>query len=411
MKKEKNKRLRVLLILLLAISLGYALLSTVLKMNGSARFTKIDWNIYWANPQVTEGSKSMVKPTIVDDGSISNAKATWNVTFDLPGEYYEFTIDAVNAGSIDAVISSIDTTVTPTLPDYISYTLTYANGKPVEEDQVLPAASGGVSTVVTYKVRIEYLMDEVDAEFVNNMEGNISHTYNFGIQYERSTDSGSYTNPLTPQELEAKVALVEANPDLYRNKSQDPSNRDIGIDMYGNVMNLDKLTVVPSIQTNRCKPYTKQENYDVEGDYYYELGHCSNSSRGLNWATSSEYFSSGDWKLTFPAYIMADGDDQFYPVTNLGNFFSGAYNSYSNVPGKSIERIPTLPYTITYIGESFHYAGTLVGPVTVPNTVNNIYNGAFVGAFKENTPHILRLPSAYSGDTYFDDVDEIEYYD
>ena len=385
MKKKKNNRIKMLLILLLALSIGFALLTTVLKINGSARFAQQSWDVYWANPQVTEGSKSMVKPTIEDDGANSKkAKASWNVTFELPGEYYEFTIDAVNAGTLNAKITGIDTTVTPTLPEYISY------------------------TVVTYKVRIEYLVDEMDADTINAMNSDVSLTYNFGVTYTKSTESGMKTTPLSEEDLESFVALVEADPDLYRNPDQNPANRDIGIDAYGNVINLDNLRTTPSVFARSSKSYSV---YVGDGDSYGELSgnDSGSSSRGLSWATASEFFDDGEWTLTLPAYIMIDGEDEFAPVTNLRAFFKGWYDDRTE--DKKLTKLPYLPYTITYLEDSFNGIRSFDGPITLPSTVTYADDRSFNDAWKEDADKILRLHSSYPNYPNFGDDIEVEYYD
>ena len=63
MRNKKSKKYLWLLLLLLAVSIGYAAISTTLKITGSATVTKQTWNVYWDTPVVTTGSKSMTAPT------------------------------------------------------------------------------------------------------------------------------------------------------------------------------------------------------------------------------------------------------------------------------------------------------------------------------------------------------------
>ena len=56
MKKNKNQKVFIFLVLLLAISVGYALIATTLKINGSSNVKSARWNVYWDNLQVKEGS-------------------------------------------------------------------------------------------------------------------------------------------------------------------------------------------------------------------------------------------------------------------------------------------------------------------------------------------------------------------
>lgn len=49
----------------------------------------------------------------------------------MPGEFYEFTVDVVNEGSIDAMIDSVVKTpeLTSAQAKYIKYEISYENGE------------------------------------------------------------------------------------------------------------------------------------------------------------------------------------------------------------------------------------------------------------------------------------------
>ena len=193
MKKSKSKdRVKILLIILLAISLGYALLATTLKINGTSTITKQTWNVYWDNAIVTEGSKTLTAPTIGEDqGDPVDTKLTWNVSLDEPGQFYEFTVDAVNAGSIDAKITDVTSKVNggPTylLPDFIKYEVTYVDGTTPAKDDILAKGtkSGNTFTPTTkkYKVRVEYDGDIATVDTINNMP---QEGYQFDFEFEVS---------------------------------------------------------------------------------------------------------------------------------------------------------------------------------------------------------------------------------
>ena len=64
--KKSKKRLNYLLviILLLLVSVGYAILSTNLNIVGSSQISAPTWDIHWENVQVKTGSVSATTPTI-----------------------------------------------------------------------------------------------------------------------------------------------------------------------------------------------------------------------------------------------------------------------------------------------------------------------------------------------------------
>ena len=165
--KERNKRdnkTKYLLILLLLIAVGYAAIATTLKINGTSSIKSARWDVYWENPQVIDGSITNAAPTL----SENDTKATFNVTLNEPGDYYEFTIDAVNNGSLDAKIdtdgivkqvkNSSGQVVNPTILKY-EVTNNDQGHTALEEGHILAKKSGNTPTKETYRVRVEYRND------------------------------------------------------------------------------------------------------------------------------------------------------------------------------------------------------------------------------------------------------------
>ena len=154
--KKSKKRLNYLLvvILLLLVSVGYAVLSTNLNIVGAGTINNPTWNIHWENVQVKTGSVSASTPTI------DTAKTTVNysVTLTIPGDYYEFTVDAVNAGTIDGMISVVSNklngTEITTLPSYLEYKVSYDDGVDIAPNHLLAANSSE-----KYKVHVGYKRD------------------------------------------------------------------------------------------------------------------------------------------------------------------------------------------------------------------------------------------------------------
>ena len=188
--RRKNNKYLMLLALLLLVTVGYALISTTLKIVGEATVTKQEWNVYWANPEVSSGSVSTALPDITEDqGDPVNTKVVWTVDLALPGDYYEFTVDAVNNGSIDAMITAIEPTVTPALPtnpEYIKYSVTYADGVEPAVNHLLAK-----NTTEKYKVRVYYDETVATRDTINNMTGDTTYTFNLGVTYGQATSDAT----------------------------------------------------------------------------------------------------------------------------------------------------------------------------------------------------------------------------
>ena len=154
-KKRLNKYF--LLLLLLGVSVGFALLSTTLKINGIGGVLGSTWDIHWENVQPNaESTVTAAKPQISENAT----KVSYEVTLELPGDYYEFDVDAKNSGTIAGTINEIRHNIykvveegeDSTVPDYIKYSLVYkgTNIEPAKGDVLGPGEKQ------TYTVRIEF---------------------------------------------------------------------------------------------------------------------------------------------------------------------------------------------------------------------------------------------------------------
>lgn len=101
-KKYKNNFL-ILIFLLCIITIGFASLSTTLNINGTTKIKGNTWNVYFDNVQVKDGSVDAAVPSIS-----GKTKVDFNVLLSKPGDFYEFTVDVVNDGTIDAKIGDLN---------------------------------------------------------------------------------------------------------------------------------------------------------------------------------------------------------------------------------------------------------------------------------------------------------------
>ena len=137
MKKNKRKvRYLILVLLLLFISIGYSYLNSTLNITGTSTINNPTWDIHWENVEVKTGSVSATTPTIDTNKTTVN----YSVTLTIPGEYYEFTVDAVNAGTIDGMVSVVSNklngTEITTLPNYLEYSVSYSDGVSIAQNHL-----------------------------------------------------------------------------------------------------------------------------------------------------------------------------------------------------------------------------------------------------------------------------------
>ena len=159
-RNKKQRKVLTYLLVVLGITIGYALLSTTLKINGTAGIKSNRWDIHWENVQPNAESTVTAEEPVIDT---ARTKVTYEVNLELPGDFYEFTVDAKNGGTIDGEITKVDhkvyaivndvvSTEATTLPSYIKYSIVY-------DGTENPPAMGDVlesGEKQTYRIRIEY---------------------------------------------------------------------------------------------------------------------------------------------------------------------------------------------------------------------------------------------------------------
>ena len=127
----------IVFILILLVSIGFAYLSTQLDLLGNTTIKKQRWDIHFENIQVTDGSVEAELPVI----DTNRTRVDYSVTLDKPGDFYEFTVDAKNAGTIDAVVDTVtNSTLSSNISKYVTYTLTYKTGDSIVKDDIIEAS-------------------------------------------------------------------------------------------------------------------------------------------------------------------------------------------------------------------------------------------------------------------------------
>ena len=180
--------LSLVLISVFSLTIVYAALSVTLNITGNSEVVASSWDIHLENVKVTSGSVSGSAPSIT-----SPTTATFSTTLNMPGDFYEFTIDVVNAGSIDAMIDSVVKTpeLTSEQAKYLNYIIEYQNGESINTKQLVSKNS-----FVRLKVRVEFRKDVIESDLPTTSETlNLAFTINY-IQSDYSgsnvTDNGVY---------------------------------------------------------------------------------------------------------------------------------------------------------------------------------------------------------------------------
>ncbi len=172
--------LAIVMISVFTLSIAYAAMSAVLEIHGNSEVTASTWDIHLDNIKVTSGSVSGSDPSIT-----SPTTATFSTTLNNPGDFYEFTVDVVNDGTVDAMIDGVSKTptLTETQAKYLNYIIEYQNGESINTKQLVSKNS-----FVRLKVRVEFRKDITASDLPTTSE-----TLNlaFTVNYIQSDGSGS----------------------------------------------------------------------------------------------------------------------------------------------------------------------------------------------------------------------------
>ena len=170
----------LVLVCVFALSVAYSALNAVLSIDGHAQVSSSDWDIHLSNPKVKTGSATTNLPIIK-----TNSTLEFETTLDMPGDYYEFTVDVVNAGSIDAMIENVIKTpeLTTEQAKFLKYEVSYQNGESISTKQLLAK-----DTTMPIKVRIEYRNDLVSSDLPT---GQVVLDLTLTLEYIQSDGTGS----------------------------------------------------------------------------------------------------------------------------------------------------------------------------------------------------------------------------
>lgn len=158
-RRKVNKPLLYFVFFVFAsVTVGYAALSTTLSITGKGTLSKNSWDIHFENLVIVDNGASAVTTAPTIDST--KTKVSFNITLSKPGDSYEFTVDAVNKGTIDAMLSGFSTTsLTADQQKYLTYTVTYGDGATISTKDYLKK---GTSETIRVKVRFKEDLTSAD---------------------------------------------------------------------------------------------------------------------------------------------------------------------------------------------------------------------------------------------------------
>ncbi len=264
MRRDRHETIILLIVILvLSLGIGYAFISTTLNIDGVSDIDSANWDIHFANLVVSDGSVSGEKVTTPATIGNNGLTVSYHINLKEPGDKYIFTVDTVNAGSLDAIIENIIFKINGVeatqAPEYLAQYVLYEDYSPLNINQFLKA--GDTKRIV---VGLQYRTDlDPDQLPATNQSINIT----FGIVYSQAP---KYNYLYTPGIYDTAVSINKYAPL--------PNNLDT-YDNYNDAMNALGGNVTVRLTMVNGLVYEKAIGFDYGGQVYYLSDEMSYSTK------------------------------------------------------------------------------------------------------------------------------------
>lgn len=176
-KKYNHYILMAVLLLAIFLTIGYAYLQTSISLNGTTKIAKNTWDVRFANLLLDKGNVTATTPATLKN---NDTLMDFTLTLKNPGDYYNFVVDVINSGTIDAKISSVTMSgLTTTQKKYIDFVATYSDGEEIKAGDGLLAGSSD-----KLKISLKY---RTDIDSSNYPHSNETLKLTFKVNYVQAT--------------------------------------------------------------------------------------------------------------------------------------------------------------------------------------------------------------------------------
>lgn len=197
----------VLMVLVLSISVGYALLSTSLNIRGSSTVEDAKWSIDTGDIECEEGEVCTINPDdpdntppevcTVTNTNDCNGAVIWmdgdTIYFkhilSKPGDTFTFYASIKNNGNINAKVTNVTKNeLNTTARRFLNYNVTDASGNAIVSGRTLnPGETLKVKVTVSYRTDIAALPTSEEIALINEVaEGNTGATSFFSVSFEQA---------------------------------------------------------------------------------------------------------------------------------------------------------------------------------------------------------------------------------
>ena len=268
-RKQKLILIGVLCLVVVCLSIGYAMLSSMLRIDGTANVGGEKWSVEFVEKQAKTIPKGKATCEI---GNITGTSITnMSAVFQLPGDSCTFTIPVENAGTLDASLVDVDGKATPLnlvgsqediakLNSQITYDVQYGNTKidNLTTFDNIDTLEPGERETITLKVEFREEATQIPAAAVT-IEG-LDRTFNFQNKTNSSsTNPSPTTTPVYHDNSGANKPILSENmiPVVYDETKREWVKQDLDKSYdYSQQVWANAVTVVEEYQ-NKTRNYYK----------------------------------------------------------------------------------------------------------------------------------------------------------
>lgn len=184
MEKKNGVYLGIIVALVAAIaamSIGFAFTNVNLQIDGDVTTKAQAWDVHFDKDSIQVKSGSVSATSAATAVATSYLTATYEVTLEKVGDFYEFDIDAKNYGDFKAQLTNITIT---SGNDYLTHTVKY-NGSAISAGAVNNGTVLDKNDKDTYTVRVEYVQPDHESKLPT---ADVTETFSVTLTYAQVTD-------------------------------------------------------------------------------------------------------------------------------------------------------------------------------------------------------------------------------
>lgn len=222
----------IVLILLLLITVGYATLSTILKVNGTTNLAEVSYLVIFDNVRLSGNNIHPTDTATID--SNDRTKMNFNLNLENPDDYFVIDFNMVNVGTLIARLARIDLGISdPDMMKLVNIKILDENDQPLEEGLMIHFLDNKIKHG---KIKISYDLDDITLEDLNNTGKSFDLTMNFTFEYGNIINEDYLLEMLdiepTPESEESSRVFIHSV-DFSKNPTKSMMVYDYELDEYG----------------------------------------------------------------------------------------------------------------------------------------------------------------------------------